>query len=432
MPEERDIEKKLRAWAKRRRDDAGAPLDLHPATRKLLQDEVARLKTAPRRRPGLFAQFLWGSPLRLALNLSALAVLIFAAAIFLPLLRQHPSNLSGNPGALAENNLPLEQNARPTVVEQDSPGNAPPVPPVEVAPTAAGATPTIAAPQPVPPAAARKAKTAVNSVALADNSSLRKTPVVSAAPGVARPVTSTTSATSSVASEITAAATTPSLDQEKLPARQIQTQTGAADFAVPSANQPAAAAAFVQKLSWANSPPIADRRDGADTAKLDAVSALASFRTEQSGNQFRVIDADGSVYVGSLTAATEILDSKSASRVAQTRAFRVTGTNLTRHEPVVFTGNLVFAAQSFVHGQKDSSGTMVVNGGFVAGSGGGGFGGAVTNRAAPQSGATPIPGAAAQTATVGGALPAQPQFRVEGTALIGTNEIQINAVPVNR
>lgn len=51
MPPERDIEKLLQAAAARRRREAGAPFDLHPATRRLLQGEVARqYRTPPRAR----------------------------------------------------------------------------------------------------------------------------------------------------------------------------------------------------------------------------------------------------------------------------------------------------------------------------------------------------------------------------------------------
>src|SRR5439155_23875280 len=44
MPDEpnRNLEEQLAAWARKRRDEAGAPFELHPATRKLLQDEVAQ------------------------------------------------------------------------------------------------------------------------------------------------------------------------------------------------------------------------------------------------------------------------------------------------------------------------------------------------------------------------------------------------------
>jgi uncharacterized membrane protein YgcG len=407
MPEERDIEKTLRAWAKRRREDAGAPLELHPATRKLLQDEISRLKSGPRREPGLFVRLLWSSPLRLALNLFAIAVLIFAAAVFLPRLRNASSNLSANPALLAENKRLPDQNGRPLSVESDNPGNAQPVPAVETATT-------IAAPPPVPAIAARKAEDlTANSVALADNGTTYKTPVASAAPSVAPPAPT---------------AVPLALDEEKL----ATPQPGAAELPVAPANQPAYVAVVVQKLSWINSPVSADRRDGA-ADKLGAAPMLASFRTEQAGDELRVIDADGSVYVGNLTAATEILDSNGAFRAAQTRAFRVTGTNLTRREPVVFTGNLIFADQSSMHGKKDISGTVVVNGGI--GGGGGGFGGGgfarpETNAPVTKTTAGAIPGSAARTAVVGGALPAQPQFRVEGSAFIGTNEIRINAVPV--
>jgi len=48
MPSEPEnkIEELLKAYAKKRREDAGAPFELHPATRKLLQGEVARRQPA--------------------------------------------------------------------------------------------------------------------------------------------------------------------------------------------------------------------------------------------------------------------------------------------------------------------------------------------------------------------------------------------------
>ena len=44
---ERPIEKLLRAAAQKRRDEVGAPFELHPATRRLLQGEVARRFAKP-------------------------------------------------------------------------------------------------------------------------------------------------------------------------------------------------------------------------------------------------------------------------------------------------------------------------------------------------------------------------------------------------
>lgn len=47
MESERKIEKLLRAYAKKRRAEAGEPLSLHSATRRLLQGEIARQKPSP-------------------------------------------------------------------------------------------------------------------------------------------------------------------------------------------------------------------------------------------------------------------------------------------------------------------------------------------------------------------------------------------------
>lgn len=44
---QRDIEKELLAYKQRRREQAGAPLELHPATRRMLQGEVARSASRP-------------------------------------------------------------------------------------------------------------------------------------------------------------------------------------------------------------------------------------------------------------------------------------------------------------------------------------------------------------------------------------------------
>src|SRR6185295_7833291 len=44
MPDEpnSNLEEQLTAWARKRREEAGASFELHPATRKILLDEVAR------------------------------------------------------------------------------------------------------------------------------------------------------------------------------------------------------------------------------------------------------------------------------------------------------------------------------------------------------------------------------------------------------
>src|SRR5258706_5677175 len=62
MPEPNEkMDELLKACAKKRRDEAGAPWEIHPATRKLLQDDVARTyPPSPEQKksePGLFSMF---------------------------------------------------------------------------------------------------------------------------------------------------------------------------------------------------------------------------------------------------------------------------------------------------------------------------------------------------------------------------------------
>ncbi|HTI98559.1 MAG TPA: hypothetical protein VL527_06615 [Dongiaceae bacterium] len=62
MPEERDIEKQLRAAAAKRQAEAGTPFELHPVNRRALQDEVRRTRgpaPAPRRRSWLTLGLGW-------------------------------------------------------------------------------------------------------------------------------------------------------------------------------------------------------------------------------------------------------------------------------------------------------------------------------------------------------------------------------------
>src|SRR5437764_15327255 len=62
MPAEPDnskIEELLKTYAKKRREEMGAPIELHPATRKMWQGEVARQRPAtPPERKSFFSSFL--------------------------------------------------------------------------------------------------------------------------------------------------------------------------------------------------------------------------------------------------------------------------------------------------------------------------------------------------------------------------------------
>src|SRR5258707_6473501 len=85
MEPERKIEKLLRAYAKKRRADAGNPLQLHPATRRLLQGEVARRAKKPDEEEA--SMTLWELfRQRWALLAGFALIVFFGAALFLPAL----------------------------------------------------------------------------------------------------------------------------------------------------------------------------------------------------------------------------------------------------------------------------------------------------------------------------------------------------------
>ena len=87
MPEQPDksIEEQIKAWAEKRRAETGAPFELHPATRRLLQDDVARtIPTQPAKaasQPGPWLKLFWP---RLAVAVSLFVALVAAVGILLP------------------------------------------------------------------------------------------------------------------------------------------------------------------------------------------------------------------------------------------------------------------------------------------------------------------------------------------------------------
>ena len=86
MEPERKIEKLLRAYAKKRRAQAGDPLTLHPATRRMLQDEVARRKAKPGDEEEVSVTLWELFRQRWALFAGFAVIVFFGAALFLPAL----------------------------------------------------------------------------------------------------------------------------------------------------------------------------------------------------------------------------------------------------------------------------------------------------------------------------------------------------------
>jgi hypothetical protein len=87
MPDEpnRNLDEQLSAWARKRRDEAGAPFELHAATRKLLQDEVARTfpkrSNEPAEEPAGGWRMFWP---RFALAGSLCLAMVILAGLLLP------------------------------------------------------------------------------------------------------------------------------------------------------------------------------------------------------------------------------------------------------------------------------------------------------------------------------------------------------------
>jgi hypothetical protein len=205
----------------------------------------------------------------------------------------------------------------------------------------------------------------------------------------------------------------------------------------PAATAPTEAASFHQRYGIATSASASGLQKSAqlpNTAKFrradEPVSntspVLATFQLEQAGDQLRVIDGDGSTYVGALTpppadkyARKVELESVSVTNTSdvaalgvdstakefgkqagQSYTFRVAGTNRTLQQPVVFTGNIVVLTNALPASQTVLAQSPAKR----------------QNQLAPQQ----------------NQFPSLLNSTVSGNVQLGTNrEMKINAVPVN-
>jgi hypothetical protein len=372
---ERPIERLLRAAAKKRRDEAGAPLELHPATRCLLQGEVARKHAGAGRESRSFFQVFGQLWPRFAWGLAILAVLAVGGYMFLPVLGK------GKPPTLLTRNEPMPQ-ARPA--KEALP--PPPVAPATIPPPAASATranpsavasadkPQPARPSPGPqiagglrplpkdglaaqtdvkmaeklaladsPQPANRNKVAEAEVA-APSGTPAPAPVVMASRAIAQPSksygkpASVVSAPTAPASPLPVA-TTPAAggivtaDESKKLAVDRVGQSGFAYKSLPSlASTAPSKPSSGTTDSLLKSAPVARKEAGsvsatqwfaqvAQSPKTKASFAdkltpahpvLASFQVEQAGLKLRIVDSDGSVYSGTMQVATVARSRRSA------------------------------------------------------------------------------------------------------------------------
>jgi hypothetical protein len=436
---EREIEKTLKEYARRRRGEIRAPGEMHPATRRLLQGEVARLRPRGSDRRTFWSIVLGRSGSQIALRVSVAATLLAVAGwLLVPAL---PSNSKpvllltqsksepdqkaatdqpASRGKLGYNYLPdnvQEQTSTNQLAErQNAAGDAARAGIMREALVRAGAAQNV----PHPAADAESLAATKMDLAAAKSSETRNETTLSAFPPRSL-----------------------SLEKDKVPAEAAPqaVPAGAVEASAKKVTSPAAPAAANDNSATLNYGAgmaareyvqvnlAGDRRKAAAFQNNQGV--LNSFRVEQTGDQIRVIDNDGSVYLGSvrveaetakrvLAREREALPRKAAgdqkqilsaqvaaagvggmAQAFQNYSFRVSGTNRSLNQRVVLIGNYAAAAPAVPALQP-----------------------AATNLIAA--------GKPAAAANDGAAVQFQPvNSRILGRAVIGgTNHIEIDALPL--
>jgi hypothetical protein len=388
---ERPIEKLLRAAARKRRDDAGVPFELHPADRRLLQAEVAQRFAKPRRESRSFAELLGQFWPRFAGGLAILAVLGLAVWALLPLPRNDRTeallakNLPAAKDMLAVETPPMTARAPATVAPPLAPTAKTEPATVAYADTSAPGLANAARPLGAVPSPIGEGSTVVQLKRKdADKLALLAAPKPADQQEPAVPLLATSRDTLAQAPTAfadgafdrrygSAGQPVPPASLPATPAAPsivAMTPTTASAPRVEDASQQAKALSVAQRFVQV-SPEARAENSLADSAAT-AHPVLASFQVEQSGQTLRIVDGDGSVYTGSVQLANAPRRTRSAKvdapaasfgvRMAarsleqetpasldsnvltpQTYSFRVAGTNRSLQQKVVFTGNLLTA-----------------------------------------------------------------------------------------
>src|SRR5882672_1889734 len=338
MDPERPIEKLLRSQAKKRRDEAGASFELHPADRKVLQAEVERTFAKEKRSPPflqslrvLWPRLVWGSAI-----LAVLAIIAFMLV---------PGSNKNNSEAFMAQNTPLS--AEPPSREL-SPASAPtlnellgtrsPAPSAELADLAYKKLPEKEAISEAPPSLSQAPGTPIPSTVPSTVAELKQAePAAAAAPGRDEkplsppgqgPVLAknygllTAPSPAPVPSEMPVAA--PSVgateffngSQNNARLALASKPAIAANTATPAITHATDALARNDSSNKDAQPAVSQRftqiqrPTKSKMAKLESAPSsaqvLAAFQVEQVGDELRIIDNDGSIYTGRLVAADAV------------------------------------------------------------------------------------------------------------------------------
>jgi type II secretory pathway pseudopilin PulG len=428
MEPERKIEKLLRAYAQKRRAAAGDPLKLHPATRRLLQDEVSR--HAPKPEPEEPSVSLWQLFRQQWAILFGFALMVFLGAmLFLPAVsasKKRAQSIS------AMNNLQQIGVAAQMVAGENN-GKLPAT--LDELTNGLVSRQTLTDPvsgKPFVYVAGSK-----NLEKLESNDVLAYSPADKAGRAVLladgrvefaegerfAELTNPKSVAFVMAEKMTSAEPAKTVANEPVPATMPPVVLGAAG---ELKEQPAGSGAMptFEQTAAANQQNLYQNM----SVSAKKVSVLQSFQMVQNGDVVSVVDRDGSVYHGSVQVelekdkeAAEAMAPKEEAPLVQSLAradqqernpqptaqnyfFRVAGVNRTLKQNVVFSGTVEAVPGALTNALQT----------FAGGGGGGG-------------GQSNLQDSTNQQQSL------LSNSRVVGTAVIDqTNQIEINAIPVTQ
>ncbi len=345
MQPERHIEKLLRAFARKRREQTGEDFNLHPATRRLLQGEAARrFAQAQRERRPWWRECVRFGP-RLGFAAALLAILGVCAFLLYPPAKSPHQTLSLAKGKSASQEPDARYEPTP------APVNLPAVPATQFAHELAATPPPTALAESVQPKETRPvdelldkdARTLTLSATPRGADAVNRSKLlVAKSKGEPAPVASPNTAAPALSDQVmTFAAPAPRTDSEASYSREatvvaVSKKTESADLTISDASAtqssrrtPASAgvaladrrryglesaAATTAKSARSSNPAIVQRyyqlgtEKGTASRERGGVNAvLMAFQFEQQGQAVRIVDGDGSVYtgaVGTITAPT--------------------------------------------------------------------------------------------------------------------------------
>ena len=382
------MEQTLRAWAATRRQQAGGPFALHPADRARFQDEIAR-SLGPSAQPAPAAALPWRRLLpRLAFALGAAVLLLLAIQQLAPTRNDSPMDLARHEAPTAPESgrsplaAPVERVAElhldlsSAPLEPGSPGLPESSPRLRAAPDSGevrmlqhhGLQPLVSGD--VPPLTSAPAPEASYPPPARDRAlPMADSPRTTMPPPEARAIRQPVPRPHAVPTQMAPLAappdgvpTKPGSDSAASLAPVIGTTTAAAPALAPAAADPPRAASLEASTSavTAEQPPdwVGEfTRPQAPRRNLNAPPdyALRSFRVEQRGTTLRLLDEDGSVYDGVIVSgqpafAPAITSFAKDPHSPGSVGFRVSGTNRSARNELVFQGVLVTGATVRIQG----------------------------------------------------------------------------------